>query len=72
MFNMYQELVDKINELLKQNRKQAQLIRKLKNLYVRISYSIINELCRNEVITEDELHYWFELRRSFRDKENNK
>lgn len=65
MFNMYQELVDRINELLKENEK-------LRYLYGKIPFATINTLYKNEMITEDDLSFWYELRRSKRDKENNK
>lgn len=72
MFNMYQELVDRINELLKENRQQKKLIEKLKRIYLKIPYNFINDLVREDVLTYAELNYWLRLRRSRRDKENDK
>lgn len=61
MFNTYQELVDKINELLKQRRRQAKVIRMLKGLYLKIPYETIVQLTHDEILTEKEKEYWLRL-----------
>lgn len=61
MFNMYQELVDRIDELLKERKEQQKLIEKLKRIYLRIPFDIIEELTAKEILTKKEKDYWIKL-----------
>lgn len=70
MFNMYQELVDRINELLKIKKRQDKLIERLKLLYIKIPYETIVELEHDKILTQKEKEYWLQLSHSRRRRKN--
>ena len=61
MFNMYQELVDRIEELLRERKKQEKLIKMLKRLYLKIPYETIVQLEYDNILTRKEKDYWLKL-----------
>ena len=61
MFNTYQELVDRINELLKIKKKQEKVIKALKNMYLKIPYEIIVQLEHDKIITNKDKEFWLRL-----------
>jgi len=71
MFNTYQELVDRINELLKERERQEKLIKKLKNLYLKIPIHVINQLTKEYILTGQERDYWIKLRLARNKEERN-
>lgn len=71
MFNTYQELVDRIEELLKERKQQEKLIKKLKNMYLKIPLQYINELTMRQILTETERAYWIKLKLAQRKEQQN-
>lgn len=61
MFNMYQELADRIEELLKENKKLKNIILSLQLLYLRIPRGVIEDLVEKKILTEKEKEYWEKL-----------
>lgn len=62
MFNTYQELVDRIDELLKERDFLNNKVKHLERLYGKIPQSTIERLYFNKEITEEERLYWVMLR----------
>lgn len=58
MFNTYQELVDRINELLKERKKLNNKIKRLEDLYSKIPVDYIITMYVRHQITEEEYKLW--------------
>ncbi len=58
MFNTYQELVDRINELLKERQKLNNKIKRLEDLYSKIPVDYIITMYVRHQITEEEYKLW--------------
>jgi len=58
MFNTYQELVDRIEELLAERKKDKRKIDKLEDMYSRIPKYMIQTMFANGIITEHERNFW--------------
>lgn len=58
MFNTYQELADRIEELLKERESLKRKIKHLEELYSKISVREVNSLYERQEITREERLYW--------------
>lgn len=58
MFNTYQELADRIEELLKERESLKRKIKHLEELYSKISVREVNNLYERQEITREERLYW--------------
>ena len=71
MFNTYQELVDRIEELLKQREQLKQQMKKYEYLFSLIPRKVINTMYDNKLITTQERIFWEILQmRKEREKKN--
>jgi len=58
MFNTYQELVDRIEELLVERKKLNKRIRRIEKIYGKIPPFMIEHLYRGGYISKEEKIYW--------------
>lgn len=70
MFNMYQELVDRIDELLKQRKKKENTLNRFKTIYGEIPKDTIQYMYDCKLITEEEKIFW-EILQMRKEKEKN-
>ena len=71
MFNTYQELADRINELLKEREKLNNKIKRIEDIYGKIPFYVIENLYRKGVLSEEEQMYWNILQyRKQKEKQN--
>ena len=72
MFNMYQELVDRIEELLKEREVLKRKIKRIENIYAKIPPFILNDLYKLKYITKEEKIYWSILQsKKIKEKKDN-
>jgi hypothetical protein len=62
MFNTYQELVDRIEELLKERERLTKKIKHLEDLYSRIPRKTIDHLHFYNIINDEEKLFWVMLK----------
>lgn len=71
MFNTYQELVDRINALLKEREKQKRKYQRMIDIFTSTPARAIDYMYRNGDITQEERIYWEILhQRRRKEKEN--
>lgn len=71
MFNTYQELVDRIDELLKQREKKENTLNRFKTIYGEIPKHTIQYMYENNLITKEERIFWEILQRRKKNVSNN-
>ena len=74
MFNTYQELADRINELLKEREQLNKRIKRLEDLYSKVPQRTINDMYHRGDITREERIYWAitKLRREENERKTNR
>ena len=62
MFNTYQELADRIDELLSEREKLQKRIKRLEGLYSKVPQRTINDMYHRGDISREERIYWAMLK----------